>query len=143
MTDVAYAYAKARLHFVKGDITWKAATSTVYMALYTSSLTPDQLNDETYSNTNELATANGYTQGGAVMSLNDPVVTGTAPNAYAKLYSSDQTWTGASFTGAQTVVIYNNAGSKYLIGYITYGTAKAAQGGNFTVSCPTNGWYDY
>jgi hypothetical protein len=143
MTNVAYMYAKARLHFVQGDIPWKAATSTMYAALYTSSASPDQAADETYNNTNELSTANGYTQGGLQMTLNDPTIVGSAPNAYAKLYCSDMTWgPTASFTGVRTVKIYNNTGSKYLVGYITYDADKAAQGGNFTVPCPSAGLFD-
>jgi len=144
MTDVAYAYANARLHFAQGDFAWKAATTTMYMALYTSSLTPDQLNDEVYSNTNELATDAGYTQGGIQMTLNDPAIVGTAPNAYAKLYSSNVTWPSpCTFTGVRTVVIYKNTGTKYLVGYMKYAADKAAQGGVFTVTCPADGWFDF
>ena len=142
MTNVAYMYAYGRLHLAKNDISWKAATTTIYMALYTSSKTPAQDTDETYSATNELSQANGYTTGGAQMTLYDPVIAGTAPNAYAKLYCADTTWATATFTGVRTVVMYNNTGSKYVIGYITYDADKAGQGGNFTVPCPTLGMFD-
>jgi len=143
MTNVAYMYAKGRMHLAKQDMSaWKAATTTYYMALYTSSLTPAQDTDETYSSTNELATANGYTQGGTQMTLYDPVTTGTAPSAYAKLYCADTTWPTATFTGVQCVRIYDNSGSKYLLGYILYDADKAGQGGNFTVPCPTLGMFD-
>ena len=142
MTDVAHMYDKAPFHLVKGDWTWKSGVTTLYMALYTTGYTPAQSTDETYSTSSELATAAGYTQGGAQMTPNDPVVTGSDPSAYTKLYSSDVTWATSTFTGVATVVIYNNTGSKYLIGFMTYGTPKASQGGNFIVKCPTNGWFD-
>ena len=144
MTNVAYMYAKGRLHLTKQDMSaWRATTSSYYMALYNSSLTPDQASDETYSTTNELATSGGYTQGGAALTLYDPVVAGSAPSAYAKLYCADVTWgPTASFTGVRTARIYDNSGSKYLLGYILYDADKAAQGGNFTVPCPAAGMFD-
>jgi hypothetical protein len=143
MVDVAHMYDKAALHLAQNDWAWRAATQTVYMALYTGSYSPSQAADETYSGiSGELTSANGYQQGGVKMTLNDPVVTGADPSAYTKLYSSDVSWAAASFTGVQTIVIYNNVGSKYLIGFIEYGTAKSAGGGTFTVQCPATGWFD-
>lgn len=145
MTDVAYVYASGRSHVAQGDFVWKAATTTNYMALYNSTLTPDQAAaDVVYSNTNELATAAGYTQAGAAMTITDPTLVGSAPNAYAKLAGSDVTWgPTATFTGVRTIIIYKNTGTKYLLGYIKYDADKAAQGGYFTVTCPATGWFDF
>jgi hypothetical protein len=141
MTDVAHMLDLGAKHIAMGDIPWKAATGTIYMALYTSTKTVNQTTDETYSSTNELAGTAGYTQGGAAMTLSDPVRSGTDPNSVVTLSSSDVTWGTASFTGVRTIEIYNNTGSKYILGYITYGADKAAQGGDFTVQCPATGWF--
>jgi len=136
---------KGRQHFVRGEMdAWKAITTTYYMALYNSTLAPNQATDDVYSTTNELATAGGYTQGGHVMTLTDPTTTGSAPNALAKLAGSDVTWgPTATFTGVRTAIIYKNSGTKYLLGYINYDVDKAAQGGNFTITCPTAGWFNF
>ena len=143
MVDVAHMYDKAAKHLASNDWAWTAATTTMYMALYTSSYTPSQAADETYSGiSGELTGTNGYSQGGVKMTLTDPTVVGSDPNAYTKLASSDVSWAVSSFTGVQTIVIYNNVGSKYLIGFIEYGTAKAAGGGTFTVQCPATGWFN-
>jgi hypothetical protein len=143
MVDVAHLYDKAGIHFAQGDFVWKTTTATFYMALYTSALTPAQSTDETYSNTSELATANGYTQGGVAMTIAaNPSVVGADPNAYTKLTSDDVTWPAATFTGVRTAIIYSNTGSKYLLGFITYTADKAAQGGSFTVAAPANGWFN-
>jgi hypothetical protein len=143
MVDVAHLYDLAGIHFAQGDFVWKTTTATFYMALYTSALTPAQTTDEVYSNTEELASANGYTQGGNPITIvADPSLVGSDPNVYTKLTSSDVTWTGATFTGVRTAIIYKNTGTKYLVGFITWTSDKAAQGGLFTVAAPATGWFN-
>jgi hypothetical protein len=142
MTDVAHMFDLGAKHLAMGDIPWKAATATISMALYTSSKSINQTTDETYNSTNELAGSAGYTQTGVAMTISDPTIVGTDPSVYTKLTGSDVTWATATFTGVRTAEIYNNTGSKYLAGYITWGADKAAQGGNFTVQAPATGWFN-
>lgn len=112
------------------------------MALFTSSYTPAQTTDTTYTSisSHELSASAGYATGGAaVPSLTNPSTNG----ANIILASGNPTWSAASFTGVVTAVIYSTVTPFYLLGYITYGTAQAATGGSFSITCPTTGWFEW
>jgi hypothetical protein len=142
MTDVAHMYYNGAIALSEGTITWNSSTTNLYMALFTSGYTPVQASDTTYTSiaANELAASGGYSAGGAqIPSVANPVVS----SSNIVLSSGNPSWGGASFTGVVTAVIYANAGAKPVLGFIEYGTAKAAQGGTFSVTCPTTGWFEW
>ena len=66
-----------------GAINW--SSDTIKCALYTSDWTPAPDTETGYSNTNELTTENGYTQGGATLA--------SKTNTYAAANSYAQVWT--------------------------------------------------
>lgn len=136
-----HAFDKAAIHWAQGEFIWKTTTSTFYMALTTAQ--PTQSTGEVIGDVTQITGGvGGYTTGGAQITIDaNPTITGTDPNSYAKIHSSDVTWATATFT-ANYGVIYLNSGSYYMLGYIDFGGAKTGQGGNFTVQCPTGGWFE-
>lgn len=105
------------------------------VALYDNSFTPDPTHT-TYSTTNELATANGYTQGG--MAIPSLAASGTNPR---KLTGDPNVWTatGAGFT-AYYAVIYDPDDSDQVIAEIDFGGAQTASGGGtFTITWHADG----
>lgn len=115
---------------------------TFKITLHTSSYTPAAAHD-TYSDlTNELSTANGYTNTGATLAG----VTWTRSNGVAKFDSDDQVWTasGGSITARYAVV--RDTTADLLIGYMlldsTPADITATNGNTFTVGPhATNGWF--
>lgn len=102
---------------------------TIKVALYDNSHAFTAA-DTDYTTTNELATANGYTQGGATLS--GQAVTEAATT---KWDATDVQWTatGAGFT-AYHAVIYDSTAGDDLICSIDFGGAKTASGGGtFTI----------
>jgi hypothetical protein len=141
MTNVGKLYYKGAKRLSMGLIPWVSGATTLYMALYDSNLTPVQATEETYDTTHELPTANGYTQGGiALTSVVDPVISGSN----VILASANAEWASpCTFTTARCAKIYNNTGSKYLLGYILWDADKPSVGGRFLVDCPAVGWFEW
>lgn len=83
--------------------------------------------DTDYTTTNELATAGGYTQGGAVLA--GKAVTEAATT---KWDATDLAWTSATFT-AYHAVIYDITAGNDLIASIDFGGAKTVTAGTFTI----------
>jgi hypothetical protein len=83
--------------------------------------------DTVYTNTNELASANGYTR-------DTKELTGQAVTAGAttKWDADDVAWTSATFT-AYHAVIYDSTNTKSLICSIDFGGAKTVASGTFTI----------
>jgi hypothetical protein len=147
MTDTAKWYYKGVEHILAGDAKWPASSASIRMALFTT-FAPTQSTDEYYTAGSLPAgctqvSGGGYTQGGTTLtSVAFPAVYSTTN---IKLASADATWTGAmTFTGVMGAAIYYAGTSNFLLGYIWWATTgpKAAQGGNFTVPCPTGGWFE-
>jgi len=142
MADVAHMYYNGAIALSEGVIEWTSSTTNLSMALFTSVYSPAQSTDTTYTSiaTNELSAGSGYATGGtALPSMANP----TTVSSNIVLASGNPSWSGASFTGVVTAVIYCTAGSKPLLGFIEYGTAKAAQGGTFSITYPTAGWFEW
>jgi hypothetical protein len=88
-----------------------------------------------YSNITDLATGNGYTAGGATLTLTSSSQTS---GLYKYLASAaNPTWTATGTVGPfRYAVIYNSsAGSQQLIGWFDYGSAVTLNSGDtFTVA---------
>jgi hypothetical protein len=92
--------------------------------------------DTTYSTTNELATANGYTQG--AKALGAQAIAGTTT---VKWTADPTVWTssGAGFT-AYFAVIWDDTNADHLVCCVDFGGAKTASGGGtFTITWDANG----
>jgi hypothetical protein len=105
------------------------------IALYTQAAATDKNKTATtYNTTGELATAGGYTQGGiALVGFTVGLSTDTA---YID-WSTDPTWTGATFT-ADAAVVYNSSRSNKILAVLSFGTTTATSG-IFTVQLPAAG----
>ena len=143
--DAAHWFYKGVEHILRGDIPWVASSSSFKMALYTT-FVPTQATDELYAAGSTPAgctevSGGSYVAGGTTLtSVADPAVYSTTNIV---LSSADALWSGTmTFTGVNGAVLYYNGASKYVLGYIAWGTTKAAQGGNFTVQCPAAGWFE-
>jgi hypothetical protein len=99
---------------------------TINVALYNDSHAFTAA-DTDYTTTNELATAGGYTQGGAALA--DKAVTEAATT---KWDATDLAWTSATFT-AYHAVIYDITAGNDLIASIDFGGAKTVSAGTFTI----------
>jgi len=106
---------------------------TIKVALYDNSYNLSATS-RNYSTTNELATATGYTQGGATLGTQTltPV---DGSSATIKFDAADTAWTTATFT-AYYALLYDttvDASADNLICSIDFGGAKAVSSGTFTI----------
>ena len=99
---------------------------TVKVSLYDNSHS-FTAGDTTYTTTNELATAGGYTQGGATLASKSVTEAATT-----KWDATDSAWTSATFT-AYHAVIYDSTASSNLICSFDFGGAQTVTGGTFTI----------
>jgi hypothetical protein len=108
---------------------------TYKIALYLQSGATDKnKSSTTYNTTGELATAGGYTQGG--IALTGFTVGLSTDTAYID-WSTDPSWTSASFT-ADAAVIYNSSRSSKVLCVLSFGSTTATAG-TFTVQLPAPG----
>lgn len=122
MTSGIYNRFKANLMNKEIDL----EADTIKVALYnnTAAFTAG---DTTYTTTNELATAGGYTQGGAT--LGTKAVTEAATTKWS---AANAAWTSASFT-AYKAVIWDDSAADSLICFIDFGGAQTVASGTFTI----------
>jgi hypothetical protein len=125
-----------------GDGTVNLTSDTFKITLHTSSYTPAGTQDLYTDLTNELSTANGYTNGGATLAS----VVESISAGVANWTSANQVWTasGGSIT-ARYAVIRDTTASK-LIGYMvldaTPADVTATDGNTLTVGPnASNGWF--
>ena len=102
---------------------------TIRVALYNNSHA-FTATDNVYTTTNELATAGGYTQGGAALS--GKAVTQAATT---KWDATDSSWTSATFTAYHAVIYATND----LICSIDFGGAQTVSSGTFTIQWHADG----
>lgn len=108
---------------------------TYKIALYTQTAATDKnKSSTTYNTTGELSTGSGYTQGG--ISLTGFTVGLSADTAYID-WSTDPSWSSASFT-ADAAVIYNSTRSNKILAVLSFASATATAG-TFTVQMPAPG----
>lgn len=123
---------------IKKQIDW--VNDTIKVALYTSSLVPDQNANSDWAaspyTSNEVS-GTGYTAGGQALSSK----TNVASTLKYVLSAANPSWTTATFTAA-FAVIYDStpASPKNLIGYIDFGGSQTVTAGTFTITVDaTNG----
>jgi hypothetical protein len=102
-----------------------------YWSLYTSSATHGA-GTTVYSTTNELTTANGYTQGGKTYANAEP----TLDSATAIVDWDDPTWTSASFTAASVLLWNTTHASDAAVAVWDFAGDKTASGGDFVLQLP-------
>jgi hypothetical protein len=135
----------AKKYLVDGTIDFD--TDTIKMALFNSSYAPTVAGTTTYSTTNELSTANGYTQAGVTMS--SPAVTQSGSST--KLTAGgNAVWTasGGSIT-ARYAVLYKsgtaNSITNPIVGYCLLDTTPAdvttTTGNTLTITTPATGFF--
>lgn len=111
------------------------STDTLKIALFTSSYSPNQDTDVTYSSlTGEVATGGGYTAGG--VALTGQVWAQDNTNHRGKLTANNPSWTiGASAISFQTVVLYDSTvATNNLICYWNFGAVQSTgTNGTFTL----------
>lgn len=90
--------------------------------------------DSVYTNTNELATAGGYTQTGEVLA-NQAVTEAST----TKFDADDTSWTSATFTAYHAVIYDDTHATNDLIANIDFGGAKTVTSGTFTISWNASG----
>lgn len=117
---------------------------TFSIVLLASGYTPNLAHDEYADLTNELSTANGYTNGGAVLTG----VTWSQTGGVATFDSDNQVWTasGGSITARYAVIKDDTSTNDKLIGYYLLDSAPAdvtATSGNTLTVGPnaTTGWF--
>lgn len=134
------AFAEAFTNQAKQDfLSGLHQTSDTYkIALYTKAAATDKNKSiVTYNTTGELATANGYTQGGITIATFTVSISGDT--AYID-WNVDPSWTasGAGFT-ADAAIIYNSSRSNHVLCVLSFGSTTASGGGTFTVQLPAPG----
>ena len=125
-----------------GDGTVDLDNDTLKMALFTSSSNAATLTTAGYAAlTNEVASANGYTTGGATLGS----VTWSQTSGTATLDCADVVWTasGGSITARFAVIYSDTASGKTLIGYSLLDNAPAdvtaTDGNTLTVAINASG----
>jgi hypothetical protein len=107
---------------------------TVKCALYNNSFS-FATDLAAYATTNELATAGGYTQGGATLA--NKAVT-TASNK-GKFDADDVAWTTATFSAYFALLYDDTTATKYPIACIDFGGVQTVTGGTFTIQWSASG----
>lgn len=125
-------------------------SATVVVTLHSSTYTPNQVTHTARADlTNQLATANGYTQDSKTIA--SPVLTAIT-NGY-KFSSANPSWTAsggsipawryAVFSITGTVEGITNPLIGYFLGDSTPADVPATTDTNtLTLTCPANGWFD-
>lgn len=105
---------------------------TIKIALYDTNHS-FTASDTDYTTDNELATANGYTQGGNTLATK-----AVTEAATTKWDADDTAWTSATFSAFHAVIWDSTAGND-LIASIDFGGEKAVAAGTFTIQFDANG----
>ncbi len=123
--------------FFLGELTaawdFSATTTQVFKAaLYTSSATLGPTTTA-YTTTNEVANGNGYTTGGAILTISvNPTISGLV----AYMNFSDATWTSTSFTARGALIYKFNGTTNPAIFVVDFGEDKTTNGANFVIQFP-------
>lgn len=134
MAVTAKMYAKAPLSFMSK--TANLSSDTIKIALFTNALTPAQSTNQYFDaspyTSNQVASGNGYTTGGATLAS----VTLATSSLVTTLDAADVSWTVTStgFTYRYAVVYDDTpASNKPLVAYIDFGQDITAVAGTHTI----------
>jgi hypothetical protein len=107
------------------------------VALYTQAGATDKNQSiATYNTTGELATANGYTQGGVTITgFTQGLSTHTA---YLTFTNPSWTSSGAGFT-TDCAIVYNSTRSNHVVCVVSFGSTTVSGGGVLTLTLPAAG----
>lgn len=133
-----FVYTKAKVKFAKAVM--NLLTDTLKLALMTSSYSPNQDSDDTFSGIsgNEV-TGTGYTAGG--QALTTVAVAADNPNHRMKMTADNVVWSGSTIT-FRYAVLYDTVGGD-LIALYDPGTTVSDTAGTLTVTWDaTNGVLD-
>ena len=121
----------ARHNFGITEVRASTSADVFKCALYLSSATLDAATSA-YSATDEVANGNGYTTGGATITISQvPTTTGTT----AWLDFADLAWTSSTFV-AGGAVVYNSTQGNKSVGVLSFGADKTVTNGTFTLQWP-------
>jgi hypothetical protein len=122
-----------------GNASIDLLSHTPTVALTTSTNSISQTADALYADvTNELATAGGYTSGGAA--LGSPQY--TTSSLTTTFDAADTSWTTATFTAAQAHIYAAGLAAnpvKPLISYVDFGADQSVSSGTFTLQWNASG----
>lgn len=102
-------------------------------SLYTSSATLDSTTT-VYTATNEVANGNGYTTGGAALTISQAP---TSTSTTAWLDFADRDWTTATFTARGAMVYNDTSATDKSVFILDFGADKTVDNGTLTIQWPT------
>ena len=111
--------------------------NTFYIALFNSTATLNAATTQ-YSTqfVGEVATGNGYTQGGIPLTITQTPTSGSANGAVAYWSFANVVWNPASFT-ARGALIYNSSQNNASVAVLDFGADKTCTN-TFTIQFPTS-----
>jgi len=133
MAVTAFMYGLGLKAFANKQIDWD--TDSIYVALLTSSYTPDQdVHDYFDDVTAFQASGTGYTSGG--QALAGLVLSYDAASNEMRMSASNSVWTPSSLT-ARYAVVYDRTPStdatRPLISYVDFGASETSLNGGFEI----------
>lgn len=139
MATTAYIYDNFPLNLMSKLVAdMSSASSTIKVALCSSSYTPNQASHTSFNDITDEITGVGYTAGGAEITNK----TLTATTRTVTFDGNDVSWTNASLT-ARYAVVYdassNGATNQKLIGYLDFGQDYSSNAAVFSVVWNTSG----
>lgn len=111
-------------------------TADIYIALFTTSWTPNAATDQFYSDISayEVSNTGNYTAGGAALS-GKGITNDTANSRGLFDASTNPSWSSVTFSPRYAALYYNaSTGEKPLICAYDFGSAQTASNGTFTVT---------
>lgn len=136
MAVTAHVYGNAAKKALNKEIDYD--TDTIKVALLTSAYTPDQANDDYWSDISaHEASGTGYTAGGATLASK----TIAEASNVVTLDAADVTWSNSTIT-ARYAVVYDATGTdttSALICFVDFGADVSSAGGDFKITWDASG----
>lgn len=145
MAVTATAYLNGIENLNNGTVDWDDnATTTIKVALLTSSAAPNQDTDVHWSDVsaNEI-TGTGYTAGGTA--LGSRAISLDAANNYIQLTGGNVSWTTSTLT-ARYAIVYKDTGTAAtspLLGFVNFGADMSSSAGTFAINWDATGVIRY
>lgn len=135
-------FGQGQMNLMNGNVIWKASGgSDIRVALMKTTFAWNQDTNATWADVSaqEIAAGNGYTAGGASLTMVDPAY--DAASNETRLDANDVTWTSSTITAYYAVVYKYNATASlaYLLGYVDFGGAFTSTNGDFKITWASDG----